>query len=106
MFLQRIGNKGIRLGTLFERAAARYPTNFVILDHDLDIAPELGRRLTLVQVADLVDDFASRLWAAGVRTGDHVVVHKTDAFDITLLACVIARLGAIPVLLSSKLDGD
>lgn len=105
MFLQRIRNKGIRLGTLFDRAAARYPTNVVILDHDLDIAPDLGRQLTLTQVADLVDDFASRLSAAGVRTGDHVVVYKTNGFDITLLACVIARLGAIPVLLSPKLDG-
>jgi acyl-coenzyme A synthetase/AMP-(fatty) acid ligase len=105
MFLQRIRNKGIRLGTLFDRAAARYPTNLVILDHDLDIAPDLGRRFTLAQAADLIDDFASRLWAANVRTGDHVVVYKTNGFDITLLACVIARLGAIPVLLSPKLDG-
>jgi acyl-coenzyme A synthetase/AMP-(fatty) acid ligase len=105
MFLQRIRNKGIRLGTLFDRAAARYPANLVILDHDLDIAPELGRSLTLAQAADLIDDFASRLWAANVRTGDHVVVYKTNGFDITLLACVVARLGAIPVLLSPKLDG-
>lgn len=106
MFLQRIRNKGIRLGTLFDRAAARYPTNLVLLDHDLDIAPELGRTLTLTQTADLIDDFASRLWAAGVRTGDHVVVYKTNGFDITLLACVTARIGAIPVLLSPKLDGE
>src|ERR1044072_323392 len=100
MFLQRIGNKGIRLGTLFERAAARFPTNLVVLDHDLDIAPDLGRRPTLTQVAELVDDFAARLWSAQVRTGDHVVVYKTNGFDITLLACVIARLGAIPGLVS------
>jgi hypothetical protein len=47
MFLQRIANKGIRLGTLFERAAARHPASLVILDHTLDVAPELGRRATL-----------------------------------------------------------
>ncbi|MFJ5265703.1 class I adenylate-forming enzyme family protein [Streptomyces sp. NPDC088387] len=105
MFLQRIGNRGIRLGTLFDRAARRHPTNTVTLDHDLDIAPGAGRRLTLVQLADLVDDFASRLWAAGVRPKDHVVVHKSDGFDISLLAVVAARIGAIPVLLSPKLDG-
>ncbi|WP_329116465.1 class I adenylate-forming enzyme family protein [Streptomyces sp. NBC_01353] len=105
MFLQRIGNKGIGLGTLFERAAAKHPASPVILDHDLDIAPQLGRRLTLTEVADLVDDFASRLWAAGVRTSDRVVIHKTNGFDITLLACAIARIGAVPVLLSPKLDG-
>ncbi|QKV97010.1 acyl-CoA synthetase [Streptomyces sp. NA02950] len=105
MFLQRIGNRGIRLGTLFDRAAARRPGNLVILDHELDIAPEKGRRMTLTEVADLVDDFASRLWAMRVRPGEHVVVHKSDGFDISLLACSIARIGAVPVLLSPKLDG-
>lgn len=106
MFLQRIANRGIRLGTLFDRAAARYPANPVILDHDLDIAPDRGRRLTLTEVADLVDDIASRLWALRIRPGDHVVVHKTDGFDISVLACSLARIGAIPVMLSPKLDGN
>lgn len=105
MLLQRIGNKGIRLGTLFDRAAARHPASPVILDHDLDIAPERGRRLTLTELADVVDDAASRLWSLRVRPGDHVVVHKTDGFDISLLACATARIGAIPVMLSPKLDG-
>ncbi|HEX6967866.1 MAG TPA: AMP-binding protein [Micromonosporaceae bacterium] len=106
MLLQRIANRGIGLGTLFERAAARYPTNVLILDHDLDIAPELGRRATIAEIADLVDDFAARLWAANVRPGDRVVVYKSDGFDITLLACAAARIGAVPVLLSATLDGE
>ncbi|KJY31874.1 long-chain acyl-CoA synthetase, partial [Streptomyces sp. NRRL S-444] len=106
MILQRIGNKGIRLGTLFERAARKHPSNVVILDHDLDIAPGLGRRATVAEVADLIDDMASRLWAADVRPGRRVVVYKSDGFDITLLACAVARIGAVPVLLSPKLDGE
>lgn len=105
MFLQRIGNRGIRLGTLFERAAARHPANVLILDHDLDIAPDLGRRATIPEIADLIDDFAARLHAAGIRPGDRVVVHKSDGFDITLLACAVARVGGVPVLLSPMLDG-
>lgn len=105
MFLQRIGNKGIRLGTLFERAAARYPANRVVLDHTLDLAPELGQRTTVAQLADLVADIASRLWHSGIRPGDRVVVHKTHNFDISLLACAAARIGAVPALLSPKLDG-
>jgi acyl-coenzyme A synthetase/AMP-(fatty) acid ligase len=105
MFLQRIGNRGIGLGRLLEWAAAKHPTNVVLLDHDLDIAPELGRRMTVPELADLVDDFASRLWAAGVRPGERVVVHKSDGFDITLLALATARVGAVPALLSPKLDG-
>ncbi|MGI5347452.1 class I adenylate-forming enzyme family protein [Streptomyces sp. CA-250714] len=106
MFLQRIGNRGIRLGTLFDRAAARYPTNVLLLDHDLDIAPDRGRSLTMTDVADLVSDFGSRLWRAGVRPSDHLVVHKSNAFDITLLAVAAARIGAVPVLLSPHLDGE
>lgn len=105
MLLQRVGNRGIQLGRLFERAAARHPSNVLILDHDLDVAPDLGRRATIAEVADLVDDLASRLRAAGVRPGERVVVHKSDGFDITLLACAIARAGGVPVLLSPMLDG-
>ncbi|MFG2819394.1 AMP-binding protein [Kitasatospora sp. NPDC048365] len=105
MLLQRIANRGIRLGTLFERAAVKQGANVVILDHDLDIAPGLGRRATVAEIADLIDDFASRLWAARVRPGQRVVVYKSDGFDITLLACAVARVGAVPVLLSPKLDG-
>ncbi|MCX3061820.1 class I adenylate-forming enzyme family protein [Streptomyces beihaiensis] len=105
MYLQRIGNQGIRLGTLFERAAVKHPANVVVLDHDLDIAPELGRRTTVAEIADLIDDIAGRLSAAGVRPGRRVVVHKSDSFDITLLACAIVRVGAVPVMLSPQLDG-
>lgn len=105
MFLQRVGNRGIRLGTLFDRAASRHPSNILILDHDLDIAPDLGRRATVGELADLVDDFASRLWATRIRPGDRVVVHKSNGFDITLLALAAARIGAVPVLLSPMLDG-
>ncbi|MDO0925224.1 class I adenylate-forming enzyme family protein [Streptomyces sp. TG1A-8] len=106
MLLQRIGNQGIQLGRLFERAAARHGSNVLILDHDLDIAPQLGRRATIAEVADLVDDIAARLWAAKVRPGRRVVVFKSDGFDITLLACAVARIGGVPVLLSPKLDGE
>lgn len=105
MFLQRIGNRGIRLGTLFDRAAAKCPTNVLLLDHDLDIAPDRGRSLTMTDAADLVSDFGSRLWRAGIRPGDHVMIHKSNAFDITLLAVAAVRIGAVPVLLSPYLDG-
>ncbi len=104
MLLQTIANRGIRLGTLFDRAAARHPDNSITLDHDLDVAPELGRRLTVGAVAGLVADLAARLHAAGVRPGDRVVVYKSHNFDITLSACALARIGAVPVLLSPHLD--
>ncbi|GLW70757.1 putative fatty-acid-CoA ligase FadD [Kitasatospora phosalacinea] len=90
---------------LFERAAARHGANVLVLDHDLDALPELERRSTVAEVADAVDALAARLWAAGVRPNRRVVVHKADGFDITLLACAAARIGAVPVLLSPALDG-
>jgi acyl-coenzyme A synthetase/AMP-(fatty) acid ligase len=106
VFLQRIANRGIRLGTLFERAAARHPANVLVLDHDLDAAPWLGRRATVAEVADAIDELTARLRAAGVRSGQRVAVHKSDGFDITLLACAVSRAGAVPVMLSPQLDGD
>ncbi|MEV7987521.1 AMP-binding protein [Micromonospora sp. NPDC085948] len=105
MFLQRIANRGIQLGTLFERAAAAHPGTDITLDHDLDVAPELGRRITVGAIADLIADLASRLHAVGVRPTDRVVVYKSHNFDITLTACALARIGAVPVLLSPQLDG-
>jgi acyl-coenzyme A synthetase/AMP-(fatty) acid ligase len=105
MFLQRVGNRGIRLGTIFDRAAKRSPANMVVLDHDLAIAPGLGRRATVTELASLIDDIAARLWAARVRPGERAVVYRSDTFDSTLLACAIARVGAVPVLLSPQLDG-
>jgi acyl-coenzyme A synthetase/AMP-(fatty) acid ligase len=106
VLLQQIGNRGINLGTLLDRAAARHPANIVVLDHDLDVAPHLGRRFTVPELADLVDTLASRLWSAGVRPSERVVVYKSDGFDILLLAFALARIGAVPVLLSPKLDGS
>ena len=105
MLLQRIGNRGIRLGTLLDRAAARHPHNTVVLDHELSVAPQLGRRVSVAELARLVAGLADRLAKAGVRAGDRVVVHKSDGFDITLLALAVSRLAAVPVLLSPKLDG-
>jgi acyl-coenzyme A synthetase/AMP-(fatty) acid ligase len=104
MIYQRLGNKGIQLGSLFGRAARRHPTSTLTLDHDLDMVPGAGRVLRLAKIQEIVDDVASRLWHAGLRTGDHLVVYKSNNFDITITACAAARMGIVPVLLSSKLE--
>lgn len=106
MILQRIGNRGIKLGTLFEHAARRHPDNTLTLDHRPSLAPQLEGTATIAAVASAVDDIARRLRAAGVAPGEKLVIHKSDGFDITLAACAAARVGAIPVLLSPKLDGS
>ncbi|MFW6724075.1 class I adenylate-forming enzyme family protein [Streptomyces sp. MAR4 CNY-716] len=95
--------RGLYLGTVPERAAVKHGAALLTLDHDLDVLPEAGRRLTVAEVAAFAADLANRLAAAGVRAGAHVVVHKRANFDAWLLATATARLGAIPVMLSPAL---
>ncbi|HEX5594551.1 MAG TPA: AMP-binding protein [Micromonosporaceae bacterium] len=88
-----------------ELAAAKNGDTRVTLDHDLDVFPRAGRELTVSGLADHVDDLAARLWAAAVRPGERIAVHKSNSFDIYLLATAAARIGAVPVMLSPALDG-
>ncbi|WP_326798511.1 AMP-binding protein [Streptomyces sp. NBC_01808] len=74
------------------------------LDHDLDVLPGAGRRITVSELAYHVSDLAARLAAAGVRAGEHVVVYKRPNFDSWILGTAVARIGAIPVMLSPALD--
>ena len=64
-----IRKHGLHLGIMPEAAAAENGSTLLTLDHDLDILPEAGRRLTVVELADHVDDLAGRLWAAGSGLG-------------------------------------
>lgn len=106
MILQRIGNRGLFLGSIFDEAAKNRPYLKISLDHKLDIAPELGRDLTAYACANLVAELASALRQQHVRPGDLVAIYKQDSFDIFLLACAVSRAGAVPVSLSPKLTGE
>ncbi|MCD0448191.1 AMP-binding protein [Actinocorallia sp. API 0066] len=99
-----IQKRGLHIGLLPEMAAAVNPATPIDLDHDLDVLPEAGRRLTVSQLADHVDDLAARLWAAGVRPDEYVVIHKSANADGWVLAAATSRVGAVPVLLSPGLD--
>ncbi|MFD3499199.1 class I adenylate-forming enzyme family protein [Streptomyces sp. NPDC058676] len=101
-----VGRNALYLGMVPEEAAARHPYAPITLDHDLDLAPAAGRQLTVGELAELVEDTAARLWAAGLRPRDHVAVYKAHNFDIWVLATAAARLGATPALLSPALDGE
>lgn len=100
-----IRKRGLHLGIVPETAAAKDSSTSLTLDHDLDALPEVGRRLTVAELASHVDDLAGRLWAAGVRRGEHIVIHKAANFDVWVLATAAARVGAVPVMLSPALDG-
>ncbi|WP_158890156.1 class I adenylate-forming enzyme family protein [Amycolatopsis anabasis] len=97
--------RGLYLGILPETAADKNPSTLLTLDHDLDVLPEEGRRLTVAELAWHVDDLAGRLWAAGVRPGERVAIHKAANFDVWVLATAAARIGAVPAMLSPALDG-
>ncbi|MER6671757.1 class I adenylate-forming enzyme family protein [Streptomyces sp. NPDC000983] len=99
-----IQKRGLHIGLLPAMAAAVNPATPITLDHDLDVLPSLGRQLTVNQLAEAVDDLAARLWAAGVRQDEHVVLHKKANADVWMLACAASRIGAVPVLLSPSLD--
>jgi acyl-coenzyme A synthetase/AMP-(fatty) acid ligase len=106
MFKVPKSKKFLYLGVMSERAAEKYGDTPITLDHDMEAFPEVGRKLTVAEFAGLVADTANRLWAAGVRPSEHVAVHKTSSFDITMLACAVARIGAVPAMLSPHLDGE
>lgn len=106
MLRLRSSNQGLYLGTVAERAAVKHGDTMLTLDHDLDILPSAGRQFTVRQLAGYVDDFGARLWAAGIRPSAQVVIFKSSNFDIYLLASAVARIGALPVLLSPALTGD
>jgi acyl-coenzyme A synthetase/AMP-(fatty) acid ligase len=99
-----IQKRGLHLGLLPELAAAVNASTPVNFDHDLDALPEAGRRMTVAELADHVDDLAARLWAAGVRPDEHIVVYKTANADVWVLNAAASRIGAIPVMLSPALD--
>ena len=105
MIQNSIAKRGLYLGILPETAAARNGSTLLTLDHDLDILPERGRQLTVAELADLVDDLAGRLSAAGIRPGERIVICKAANFDVWVLATAAARTGAVPVMLSHHLDG-
>lgn len=96
-------DRGFYLGPMFRRAADRHGAVFVTLDRPLDTHPDLGTALSYTVLAEVVEELSGRLWEAGVRPSEQVVVHKTDNVDIVLLTCAISRIGAVPVLLSPAL---
>ncbi|MFE9257810.1 class I adenylate-forming enzyme family protein [Streptomyces sp. NPDC006879] len=97
-------DKGLYMGLVAERAAQTHGDQLIVLDHDMDLLPDAGRKLTFAELAEHIDDMAARLYAAGVRRGEHVALHKSNGFDINILSSAVARLGAVPVQLSPYLD--
>lgn len=99
-----IQQRGLHIGLLPEMAAAVNPSTPITLDHDLDVFPQAGRRLTVARYAEHVADLAARLWAAGVRPDERVVIYKRANADHWMLAAAVSRIGGVVVNLSPALD--
>lgn len=97
--------QGLYLGAIAQAAAGNGAT-LLTLDHDLDLFPDAGRRLTTAELAFHVDDLAGRLWAAGIRPRERVVVYKSANFDASILTMAASRIGAVPVALSPMLKAE
>ncbi|MDI2130932.1 AMP-binding protein [Yinghuangia seranimata] len=95
-----------KLGDVWHVCAQRNPGQLLIVDRAPDIDPDGATTRTFVQWAELVDQAAAWLYAAGVRGWDRVAVMKTNHFDICVLGSAIARLGAIPCMLSGTYDAE
>lgn len=88
------------IGEALHVAAQRAPGQLIIVDRPADIDPAGPTERTYAQWAAFVDEVAAWLWEAGVRPWDRVVVVKDNHFDVAILACAAARIGAVPALLS------
>lgn len=104
-FRRLCAGKGLWLGQIFSEAARKHPGTEVELDQPLGCVPGDSTRYTVSELARLTEEFSARLSAAGVRPTDCVAIYKTDNFDIAVLACAAARIGAVPALLSPTLEG-
>ena len=98
--------KPISVGTLPERAAETFGRVPIHLDRPLDVDPQGRLALDYVEHAQLVAELSAALQAAGVRPWDRVAIAKQPSFDVLTIAAAAARLGAIPALLSPRLDGE
>jgi acyl-coenzyme A synthetase/AMP-(fatty) acid ligase len=103
--LRRIAGESLALGLLAEGLAPQTGDTRIGLDKPLTLFPDTGTELTVTGMAERVDELAGRLATAGVRQGERVAIYRSYSFDTVLLACAAARIGAVPAMLSHRLDG-
>lgn len=96
----------VNVGLIAERAAAKFGRVPIYLDQPFAWDPEQRVELDYVEFAELVEQFSAVFKAAGVKRWDRVVIVKSPNYDIQALAWAAARIGAIPALLSARLDPD
>ncbi|AUH43248.1 class I adenylate-forming enzyme family protein [Streptomyces sp. CMB-StM0423] len=92
------------IGLLFEHYAGA-PAPEWHLDIPFSIAPDT-RTHDATSLANLVADMSGRLKAAGLRRGDRVALVKNNHLDTIVLAAAVARIGALPAMITSTFDSE
>lgn len=96
----------LNLAFVSEQAVAVRGNPRILLGEPMDLLPSFGLEFDHSAMAHLIDSVGLWLAERGVKAGHRVVVLKRNNFDIVVLACAIARLGAVPALLSSGNDPE
>lgn len=90
------------LGVLADVAAERDPDIPFLSDLPWDAYGRPVRNFG--EFAAAIDDYADRLWAAGVRRGDVVAVIQRNHIEVEAQMCALGKLGALPALLSAAME--
>ena len=98
--------KPVNVGLMAQLAAERHGRVPVYLDQPFSWDPGQRVELDYVELAILIEQMSGALRAAGVQKWDRVAIIKTPNYDVQSVAWAVARLGAIPALLSARLDPD
>jgi len=99
--------KPVNVGVMADLAAERFGRTVPIhLDQPFAWDPDRRLQLDYVDLATLVEQMSAVLTAAGVKKWDRVAIVKSPNYDSQSLAWAAARIGAIPALLSARLDPD
>jgi acyl-coenzyme A synthetase/AMP-(fatty) acid ligase len=106
-FQRRVSlRKPVNVGLMAELAAERFGRIPIYLDQPFSWDPAQRVELDYVEFATLVGQMSAVLKAAGVKRWDRVAIVKSPNYDIQALAWATARIGAIPALISARLDPD
>lgn len=98
--------KPVNVGVMAELAAEKHGRIPIYLDQPFSWDPAQRVELDYVELATLIEQMSAVLTAAGVQRWDRVAIVKTPNYDVQSVAWAVARLGAVPALLSARLDPD
>ncbi|MCA2211625.1 class I adenylate-forming enzyme family protein [Jidongwangia harbinensis] len=91
----------VNLGLIFDWHAEQATQTVMHLDRPFDIEPDGGTVYDGARLASTVAAMAARLYAAGLRRDDRLVVVKDNHYDTVLVAAGAARIGALPVMIGA-----